>query len=86
VLQLCLLIASAVSEHSVKLVQTFEEEQFLLSKPASEKQQALVDQVFSQMKNEFETETTSLLKANGLKSKLLNENDNFLTGTKNLHK
>jgi hypothetical protein len=52
-------------------VQTFDEERFLSAKPATEEQQAFVNQVFSQIKNEVKIEEETLLNAKRLKSKIL---------------
>jgi hypothetical protein len=65
----CLLLSISISSAkvSVKLVETFDEIRMASAKPVSQKEQALVNKVFSQLKSE----KTTKLKAQNAKSDFL---------------
>jgi hypothetical protein len=58
------------AEATVQLVETFDEIRMLSAKSVSKEQQALVDQVFSQMSNEQQEGQITELKAKSKKSNL----------------
>jgi hypothetical protein len=58
---------------SVKLVETFDEMRMASARPVSQKDQAIVNQMFSQMKNE----KTTQLKARNTKSILFHPNKKY---------